>query len=91
MSLFTELSSLLSGEQYNCIRPDTSIIMDNFTHKEFNYIRTANVYFTKPVYKSRWKKISSSEYNYHRSSWVNSISLSQAKGLLKYTQTSMVF
>lgn len=91
MGLLSDLEGFLTGEQYCFNRPDTSIIMDNFTHNEFNFIRTANVYFTKPVYKSRWKKITSSEYNFKRSQWINAISLSQARGLLKYTQTSMTF
>lgn len=91
MSLLSDLEGLLTGEQYNCVRPDSSIIMDNFTHNEFNFVRTANVYFMKPVYKSRWKKITSSEYNFHRSAWINAISLSQARGLLKYIQTVMDF
>lgn len=89
MSLLSELATLLTGEQYTRIRPDSSIIMDNFTHKDFNFVRTASVYFMKPVYKSRWKEITSSEYNFYRSAWVNSISLSQARGLQKYTQMVM--
>lgn len=91
MRLLSDLEGLLAGEQYNFVRPDSSIIMDNFTYKEFNFIRTANQYFTKPVYKSRWKKITSSEYNFKRSAWINTISFSQARGLLKYTQTVMDF
>lgn len=89
--LSSDLDSLFIGELYTFNRPDSSMIMDNFTHKEINYCRTASSYFSKPVYKTRWKKIISSEYNAIRLQWIQSISVSQARGLLPHVQMMMEF
>lgn len=88
MSLLLTLEALFSGEQFTYDIPHTAQIMDNFTQGGFNYLRTSSFYLKKPIHKTLFKKITSSEYNFHRSAWINSISLSQAKGLLKYTQSS---
>lgn len=88
MSMLSTLEALFSGEQYTYDLPATAQIMDNFTKDGFNYLRTSSFYLKKPINKTLFKKITSSEYNFHRSAWINSISLSQAKGLLKYTQLS---
>ena len=88
MQLLLTLEALFSGEQFTYDLPYTAQIMDNFTHGDFNYLRTSSFYLKKPIGKTLFKKITSSEYNFNRSAWINSISLSQAKGLLKYTQMS---
>lgn len=88
MQLLLTLEALFSGEQFTYDLPDTAQIMDNFSNGEFNYIRTSSFYLKKPIGKTLFKKITSSEYNFHRSAWINSVSLSQAKGLLKYTELS---
>jgi hypothetical protein len=88
MNVLLALEALFSGEQFTYDLPHTAQIMDNFTYGEFNYLRTNSFYLKKPIGKTLFKKITSSEYNFHRSAWINSVSLSQAKGLLKYTQLS---
>ncbi|MDD4949632.1 hypothetical protein [Sulfuricurvum sp.] len=78
MSILSSLGSLFGGENTHDT-PDSSLIMDNFTYNDTNFIRTPTQYFTKPVYKTRWKQINSSEYNFQRSAWINSNSLKKAK------------
>lgn len=85
----TALSSLalsLMGESYTLPRPDSSLIMDNFIHGAFEYIRTPSAYYEKPVYKNLWKRISKNLYECTLSAYRTKINQTQAKGLLKYTQ-----
>lgn len=85
------LSSLMSGEpKYTLQRPDSFIIMEQFTHDGFDYIRTTSAYYEKPVYKNLWRKLSKHKYEYTRSFYHTAFNRSQAKGLLKYTQLEFV-
>ena len=64
MQLFLTLEALFSGEQYTYDIPFTAQIMDNFTNGDFNYLRTSSFYLKKPIGKTLFKKITSSEYNF---------------------------
>lgn len=89
MPLLSTLDALFSGEQnYSTDITRKHVTLDQFTHNDFDFVRTSHLYFKKPIDKAFYKKITSSEYNFHRSAWIGSIRLSQAKGLLKYTQLS---
>jgi len=70
---------------------DSSLIADRFIYNGFDYCSRNSTYYSKPLYKTLWKKISTSEYKSIRSSWIDSISTSQARSLLKYTQLEMDF
>lgn len=85
------ISSLTGGERYTLQRPDSSIIMEQFTHEGFDYIRTSSAHYVKPVYKNLWRKLTRNKYEYTRSFYHTALNRSQAKGLLKYTQLEMQF
>ncbi len=70
---------------------DSNLIIDRFIYNGFDYCCKNSSYYSKPIHKILWKKISSSEYKSIRLVWISSISISQARPLLKYTQLEMDF